>query len=107
MPTEIPQMDMSWYPPQWNTADIPPHLIMSGPPPAAPASSGPEPNNIFNRLKWSVLNSPSDVQVFVADDKGVLQWRPLTKESSKSQLDETAIDPPQSRLEVTIEPLQS
>jgi hypothetical protein len=80
---------------------------MSGPPPAAPASSGPEPNDIFNRLKWSVLDSPSDVQVFGPDDEGVLQWRPLTEESSKSQLDETAMDPPQSRLEVTIEPLQS
>ena len=33
--------------------------------------------------------------------------RPFTEESSKSQLDETAMDPPKSRLEITIEPLQS
>lgn len=107
MPTEIPQMDMDWYPPRWNAADIPPHLLQSRPPPVAPTSSGPEPNDIFNRLKWSVLDSPSDVQVFGPDDEGVLQWRPLTEESSKSQLDETAMYPPKSRLEITIEPLQS
>jgi hypothetical protein len=104
MPTKIPQMDMDWYPPRWN---IPPHLLISGPPLAAPASSGPEPNDIFKRLKWSVLDPPSEVQVFIPDDEGVLQWRPLTEESSKSQLDGTAMDPPKSRLEITIEPLQS
>jgi hypothetical protein len=100
-------MDWSWYPPQWNTADLPPHLIMSGPPPEAPASSGPEPNDVFNRLKWSLLDPPSDAQVFGRDEEGVLQWQPLSEESNKTLLDETAMDPPQSLLEITIEPLQS
>ncbi|KAH9876563.1 hypothetical protein J1614_003694 [Plenodomus biglobosus] len=83
---EIPQME--WYPPKWNAADIPPHLLMSGP-------------------KWSVLDSPSDVQVFGRNDEGVLQWRPLSDESIKSLFDGAAMDPPQSRLEVSIEPLHS
>ncbi|PVI03006.1 hypothetical protein DM02DRAFT_640880 [Periconia macrospinosa] len=70
-------------------------------------SSRPEPNEIFNRLKWSVLDPPSDVQVFGRDNEGVLQWQPLSDESNKSLLDASAIDPPQSRLEVSIEPLHN
>jgi hypothetical protein len=101
MSTEIPQMD--WYPPKWNAADIPPQLLMSGPPPEAQPPSGPEPNEIFNRLKWSVLDPPSDVQVFGRDDQGALQWRPL----SDASLGGTAVNPPQSRLVVSIEPLHS
>ncbi|KAJ5031963.1 hypothetical protein PSV08DRAFT_348177 [Bipolaris maydis] len=73
MSVNIPQMD--WYPPKWNAADIPPHLLMSGPPPETPSSSDPEPNEIFDRLKWSVLDHPSHGQVCVHDDKGALQWR--------------------------------
>jgi hypothetical protein len=98
---------MNWYPPNWDASDIPPHLLMSGPPPEAQPSSGPEPNEIFNRLKWSVLESLSDVQVFGQDDEGVLHWRPLLDESNKALLDGAAMDPPQSRLEVSIEPLHS
>jgi hypothetical protein len=105
MSAEMPQMD--WYPPKWNVADIPPHLLMSGPPPEAQLSSIPEPNEIFNRVKWSILDPPSDVQIFGWKDEGVLQWRPLSDESNKSLLDGAAMDPPQSRLEVSIEPLHS
>jgi hypothetical protein len=105
MPAEMPPMD--WYPPRWNAADIPPHLRQSGPPLEAPASSRPEPNDVFNRLKWSLLDPPSDAQVFGRDKEGVLQWQPLSEESNKTLLDETAMDPPQSLLEITIEPLQS
>lgn len=80
---------------------------MSGPPPEAQSSSGPEPNEIFNRLKWSVLHPPSDMQVFGRDDEGVLQWRPLSDKSNKSLFNGAAMDPPRSRLEVSIEPLHS
>jgi hypothetical protein len=89
---------MDWYPP---------HLLMSGPPPETQPSSDPEPNEIFNRLKWSILDPPSDVQVFGRDDEGVLQWRPLSDESNKSLFDVAAMIPPQSRLEISIEPLHS
>jgi hypothetical protein len=105
MSAETPQMD--WYPPKWNAADIPPHLLMSGPPPEAPPSTGPEPHEIFNRLEWSVLDPPSDVQVFGRDDGGLLQWRPLSEETNRSLLDGAAMNPPQSRLEVSLQPLHS
>jgi hypothetical protein len=102
---DVPEMD--WYPPNWNAADIPPHLLMSGPPPEAPSSSGPEPNEIFNKLKWSVLDPPSDVQVFGRDNREVLKWHPFSDEFNKSLFDGAAMDPPQSSLDVSIEPLHS
>lgn len=95
---------MEW-PPRWN---IPPHLIMQSPPDQLTQQpSGREPNAIFQRLKWSVLDPPSEAQIFGPDDQGVLQWRPLFDESNKTIVEESAMDPPHSRLEVSIEPLQS
>ena len=98
---------MDWYPPKWNAADIPPQLLMSGPPPEAQATSELEPNELFNRLKWSILDAPSDVQVFARDEDGAFQCQPFSVESNKSLFNSAATDPPQSRLEVTIEPLHS
>ena len=94
-----PEMDLSWYPPKWN---IPPHLLMPGPPPPAPRLPM---NEVFSRLKWSVLDPPSDIQVFGPDDKGDLQWRPLFHETNESLLDGAAIVPPTSCLGIVIEPL--
>lgn len=51
--------------------------------------------------------SPLDVQVFGRDDEGVWQWRPFSDECNKPLLHGAAMDPPQSRLEVSIEPLHS
>ncbi|KAF2274046.1 uncharacterized protein EI97DRAFT_382249 [Westerdykella ornata] len=76
---------------------------MSEPAPERRPPSRPQPNEIFKRLKWSVLDPPSDVQVFGRDDEG----RPLSDESNKSLLDASAMNPPLSRLEVSIEPLHS
>ncbi|EMD60245.1 hypothetical protein COCSADRAFT_164373 [Bipolaris sorokiniana ND90Pr] len=103
MSANISQMD--WYPPKWNAANIPPHLLMFWPPPETQPSSGPELNKIFNRLKWSVLDHPSYAQVYVRDDEGALKWRALFDKANKSLCDASAMDPPQSRLQISIEPL--
>lgn len=100
-------LPMDWYPPVWNASAIPPHLLMPGPPPDAPQTSGPEPHDLFNRLKWSILDSPLDVQVFGQDDNGKFQWRLLSDEPNQSMLDSAAMQPPQSRLQICIEPLNS
>jgi hypothetical protein len=97
---------MNW-PPRWDAANIPAHLLMSGPPPEAQPSSGPEPNEAFNRLKWSVLDPPFEAQICGLDDHGVLQWRPLFERSNKVVFDGAAMDPPQSHLEISIEPLHN
>ena len=47
------------------------------------------------------------MQVFGRDDGEVLEWRPLFDESNKSLFDGAAMDPPQSCLNVSIEPLHS
>jgi hypothetical protein len=81
--------------------------MKSGPLQQAQQPPGPEPNDIFQRLEWSVLDPPSEAQIFGLDDQGVLQWRPLFDKSNKPLFDGAAIDPPQFRLEVSIEPLHS
>jgi hypothetical protein len=105
MSAETPQLD--WYPPKWNAADIPPHLLMSGPPPEAQPPTGLEPNDIFNRLNWFILDPPSDVQIFGPDGQGFLQWQLLSDPSNSLLFDVAATDPPQSRLHVSIELLNS
>lgn len=72
MPPQFPQMD---WPPRWNAAQIPPHLIMQSPPNLqAQQRPGTEPHEVFQRLKWSVLEPLSEIQIFGPNDQGVLQW---------------------------------
>ncbi|KAH3912212.1 hypothetical protein HBH56_123130 [Parastagonospora nodorum] len=87
--------------------DIPPHLLMYGPPPEAQPPTGLEPDDIFNRLKWSILDPPSDVQIFGLDNQGFLEWQLLSDPSNNLLFDVAATDPPQSRLHVSIELLNS
>lgn len=105
MPLEMPQMD---WPPQWHPDDIPPHLRMGhAPPPPQQQPTGPMPHEIFQRIKWSVLDPPSDAQICEVDDQGALQWRPLFSDANQSILEASAIQPPEAHLEIAIEPLQS
>jgi hypothetical protein len=79
----------SWYP---KNSNIPAHPITQH-----------EPNEAFARIRWSILDSPSKAQIFGSDDKGVLQWRPLFKQSVA---DEAAMNPPTFRMEIRFQPLQ-
>ncbi|CAA9962889.1 hypothetical protein PTMSG1_06257 [Pyrenophora teres f. maculata] len=79
--------------------------VQPGPPPEPRQYlSGVEINQIFDRLKWSVLGSPSDVEIFSLGAKDKPQWTQLF---SESVLDEAATDPSLSHLKICIEPLHS
>jgi hypothetical protein len=89
----------SWYP---TNSNIPAHQHDSSQ--HVQRSLGTQPNAVFQRLRWSVLDPPSEVEVFGPNDKGVLLWQPLFE---RPFADEAVMDPPYCRLEVSIEPLRS
>lgn len=57
---------------------------------------------VFGRLKWSVLDSPSKVEIFFLDAEDNPQWAPLFTDPI---VGEAATNPPQSRLQIMLEPL--
>ncbi|CAO2657865.1 Nn.00g071250.m01.CDS01 [Neocucurbitaria sp. VM-36] len=77
----------------------------SSPPPAPPQHPpGTNVNRNFDRLKWSVLDSPSKVEIFFLDSEDKPQWTLL---STDPIADEAATNPPQSCLQIRMEPLGS
>lgn len=69
--------------------------------------AGPIPHEVFWRMRWSVLDAPSEVQICEPNDQGTVKWRPLFDDSNAAIFDGPAVDPPESRLDIVIEPLQS
>jgi hypothetical protein len=80
--------------------------IQSGPPPPPPPPRprGPRVNRVFDRLKWSVLDSPSKAEIFDVVEEDETRWTPLFTDPIA---EEAALSPPQSRLQISIEPLNS
>lgn len=79
--------------------------LQSGPPPQPPQRPpGTIANRVFHRLKWSVLDSPSKVEVFVLDPEDNPQW---TTYLTDRVADEAATAPPQPRLQIKMQPLCS
>ncbi|KAI0580509.1 hypothetical protein A1F96_05190 [Pyrenophora tritici-repentis] len=77
--------------------------VQPGPPSEPPQyPSGTKMNRIFDRLRWSVLDSPSEIEIFSLDAEDKSNWTPI---SSSTVLDEAATNPPLSHLRICIEPL--
>lgn len=75
--------------------------------PPTPAPPRPEKSEVFGRLEWSILDSPSAVQVLGQDSKGALQWGPLSDKANKALLEGAATNPPVSQMKISLEPFKS
>ncbi|KAF2123713.1 hypothetical protein P153DRAFT_147956 [Dothidotthia symphoricarpi CBS 119687] len=74
-------------------------------PPPAQDSASTDVNRVFiYRLKWSVLDSPSKAEILSLDAEDNPQWTPLFLDPVA---DEAATDPPQSRVQISLEPLDA
>jgi hypothetical protein len=71
------------------------------PPPKRPSITI---HGVFSQLKWSVLDAPSKVEMFSLDADDRPQWASL---STNAIADEPATAPPNYRLQIRLEPLQS
>jgi hypothetical protein len=77
---------------------MPVHPRPPAPPQYPPAT---EPHEIFvHRLKWSILDDPSNAELFSLDAEDKPRWTPLFSEPIA---DEAATNPPVSRLEICID----
>lgn len=82
---------------------FPSHLITGyGPPPAPPVHNATrtEVHSIFDRLKWLILGTPSQAELFSLNTEVEPQWTMLF---SDPVVDEAATVPPLSRLRISIE----
>lgn len=80
---------------------------VGGPPPSVPERLPRVElrSDIFDRLRWSVLDSPLEVRVLEVGGENVPIWRPLFGNPDSSIADEAATVPPRSCLSVVIDPL--
>ena len=110
-PWPPPELQFTGRPDQTHPDRIPPHLVTQ-PSQASPAQrvqhpSQTEVNEVFARLKWSILDSPPEVQIFNVGARGESQWQSLFENPNLAIAEEAATEPPQSRLNFVIEPLHN
>jgi hypothetical protein len=79
--------------------------VQPSPPPGPPQYPlGTEPHEVFTcRLKWSILDNPSNAELFSLDAAEKPQWTTLF---SDPIADQAATNPPVSRLEISINTLE-
>lgn len=96
----------------------PPRIPQVTLPPAEPSDSDandsdttPEPetqlNEVFARLKWSVLDPASEAQILQRDDQGEPKWTTFFTNTNILVADEPVTLPPQSCLHIKIQPMYS
>jgi hypothetical protein len=74
------------------------------PPGPSEYTSGTEPHEIFTcRLKWSILDNPSNAELLSLDAEGKRQWTPLFTDSTA---DQASTNPPVSRLVISVNTLE-
>ncbi|PSN70570.1 hypothetical protein BS50DRAFT_570116 [Corynespora cassiicola Philippines] len=106
IPDPIP---FSGRPDQVNPGAIPPHFLTTQPQSAPPTqyASQIEVRPVFDRLKWSILDPLSGAQIVGVDAQGEPQLQPFFEGPESASAEEPATEPPNARLHIVIEPLNS
>jgi hypothetical protein len=100
-----PSTMLTWSPEAGSTIQTYTGPLQPGSPPSPPPyRPRKDVNKVFERLKWSVLDPPSQAEIFLLDSEGKPQWMPLLTDPVA---DEAATILPQSRLRIVIQPLDS
>ena len=94
----------TWSPETGTTYQTYTGPVLPGPPPPPPPLPKSHVNHNFKRLKWSVLDPPSEVEIFFLDLEDQSQWAPLFTDPIA---DEAATNPPRSQLQIRLQPLDS
>lgn len=98
-------------PDEVNPGAIPPHLLITQVPSPQISStryaSKTEVHPVFDRLKWSILDPLSDVQILGANAQGEANLQPFFEGPEYALAEEPATEPPNARLHIVIEPLHS
>ncbi|KAF1828153.1 hypothetical protein BDW02DRAFT_538593 [Decorospora gaudefroyi] len=62
---------------------------------------------VLYRLKWSILDEPSEIQFLEVGSEGEPQWLPLFGNSRASTTEAAATEPPVSHLQIRLDPMDT